>query len=141
MALRLSTGLRNSQVTNIATVFPNGAVLEIRSGSQPASSDDAPTGDLLVSITLPNPSFGAASSGQIAKAGTWQDTSADATGEAGWFRLRQSGDLGTQNTTDERIDGHVTVTGGGGVLTLDNINITAAQQVTISVFTITHPAS
>lgn len=141
MTLRLSTGLRNSQVSNIATLFPNGAILEIRTGSQPASSDDAPTGTVLVTIALPNPSFGAAASGAIQKAGTWQDTSADATGTAGWFRLRQSGDLGTTNTTDERLDGNVTVTGGGGNMTLDNTSITSGQQVTINVFTVTQPAS
>lgn len=141
MALRLSTGLRNSQVANFATVFPNGAILEIREGSQPAGADTAPTGDILVSIALPNPSFGSPASGAIAKAGTWQDTSADDSGTAGWFRLRQATDLGTTNTTDERIDGSVTVTGGGGNMTLDSVDITAAQQVTINVFTVTHPAS
>jgi hypothetical protein len=141
MALRVSTGLRNSQATNLASLFPNGAILEIRTGSQPAGGDTAPSGTVLVTITLPNPSFGAAASGQIAKAGVWQDASADATGTAGWFRLRQAGDLGTTNTTDERLDGSVTVTGGGGDLTLDNTSITIAQQVTLNVFTITQPAS
>jgi hypothetical protein len=140
MALRISTAARNSQVSNIRTLFAAG-VLEIRSGSQPSSADDAPSGTLLASITLPNPAWNVAASGQITKTGTWQDTSADATGTAGWFRLRQSADAGTTNTTDERVDGNITVTGGGGNMTLDNTSITSTQQVTINTFTVTQPAN
>lgn len=140
MALRLSTAARNSQVSNIRTLF-GGGVLEGRTGSQPASADDAPTGTLLFAITLPSPAWNAAASGQITKTGTWQDSSADATGTAGWFRLRQAADAGTSNITDERLDGNITASGGGGNMELDNTSIVAGQQVTINTFTVTQPAS
>ncbi len=140
MTLRLSQGLRDSQIGNVRTLF-NGGILEIRSGSQPAAGNDAPTGTLLASITLPNPGWSAASSGQIALTGTWQDASADATGTAGWFRLRQSADGGGSSTTDERIDGTISATGGGGDMTLDNVSITAGQQITINTFTLAQPAA
>ena len=145
MALRLSTGFRH---TSLDSQFNAGAgkqfdsgVLEFRTGAQPTVADDAPTGTVLASMTLPADAFGAAASGAVAKAGTWQDASADATGTAGWFRLKESGDLGTTNTTDRRIDGAITGTGGGGQIELDNTSIAIGQQVTQNTFTVTQPAS
>lgn len=140
--LQLSTALRNVMLDSGLNDVFNSGVLEIRDGTQPADADTAPTGSVLASISLPADCFGAASSGQIAKAGTWEDTSADGTGTATWFRMKQSGDLGTTNTTDERLDGDVsTVAAGTGDLQLDNTSINATQQVTINTFTITQPAS
>lgn len=143
MALRLSTAMRNAMLNGWANgtgvSLYDSAVLEIRSGTIPADADTAPTGSVLASITLPADSFGAAAAGVIAKAGTWQDTSADATGTATWFRIRQTGDLGTTNTTDERIDG--TVGTSGADLNLDNTSIATGQQVTINTFTLTQPAT
>lgn len=145
MTLRISTGFRNTSLdsqfnTGVGKNFDSG-VLEYRTGAQPASADDAPTGTLLVSMTLPADAFAAAAAGAVAKAGTWQDASADATGTAGWFRLRETGDGGGSSTTDRRMDGSITATGGGGDLTLDNTSITATQQVTQNTFTVTQPAS
>jgi hypothetical protein len=145
MALRLSTGFRdaqaNSQFNAGAGASFDSGVLEFRTGTQPASANDAPTGTLLVSMTLPADAFGASSSGVVSKAGTWEDTSADAAGDAGWFRLRTSTDGGGSSTTDRRIDGAITATGGGGQIELNNITIAAAQQVTQNTFAVTHPAS
>lgn len=143
MALRLSTALRNamlnSWINGTAASMWDSGVLEIRSGTIPADADTAPTGTVLASITLPADSFAAAASGAVAKAGTWADSSADAAGTASWFRLRQSGDAGTTNTTDERIDG--TVGTSGADLNLDNTSIGAGQSVTINTFTLTQPAT
>lgn len=142
--VQLSTAARNSILDGTAglgTMFDSG-ILEIRNGTQPTEADDTATGTLLASITLPADSFAAAASGAIAKAGTWQDTSANADGTATWFRIKQSADAGTDNTTDERLDGDIsTVAAGTGDLQLDNTSILTGQQVTISTFTITQPAS
>lgn len=145
MALRLSTGFRNQKQdaafnAGAGDSFDSG-VLEYRTGTQPTAADDAPTGTLLVSMTLPADAFGASSAGAVAKAGTWNDSSADATGTAGWFRLRESTDGGGSSSTDRRIDGSITATGGGGDLTLDSTSITATQSVTQNSFTVTQPAS
>ena len=73
----------------------------------------------------------------MAKAGTWSDSSADATGTAAHFRIRQTGDTnGATGSTDERIEGTVTATGGGGDLTLDTTSIASAQTVTINTFSL-----
>ncbi len=145
MALRLSTGFRNSKQdgafnSGSGTNFDSG-VLELRTGTQPTSADDAPVGTIIASMTLPADAFAAAASGAVAKSGTWQDASADNAGTPTWFRLKTSTDGGGSSTTDRRIDGSVTATGGGGDLTLDNTTISAAQQVTINTFTLTQPAS
>lgn len=132
MALGLSTAAANALLdAGINTTF-NSGVLEIRDGTRPADADTAPTGTVLVSITLPADCFAAAASGTIVKSGTWQDTSADATGTASWFRMRQSGDLGTTNTTDERIDGDVAASGSD--LNLSTVAINITDQVTITQF-------
>jgi hypothetical protein len=65
------------------------------------------------------------------KLGTWEDTSADAAGTAGHFRIKDSGG------TTCHIQGTVTITGGGGDMTLDNTSIAAAQAITITAFSIT----
>lgn len=145
MTLRLSPGQRVAMldaIFNGTGINIDNYIMEIRSGSQPATADLAPTGTVLASITLPADSMAAASSpaATIAKSGTWQDSSADATGTAGWFRIRASGDAGTTNNTDRRIDGAVTATGGGGELELQNTSIATTQTVTITSVTFTQPA-
>lgn len=139
----ISTALRNV----IANAIGNGGAginfdsgtLEIRTGAAPGA-DAAATGTVLATITLPADAFGAAAAGAIAKAGTWQDASADAGGTAAHFRIIQSGDTnGATGSTDERIEG--TVSTSGADLNLDSTSISAAQTVTIDTFTVTMPAS
>lgn len=145
MPLRLSTGFRDSQANGqfnaAAGVSFDSGVLEFRTGAQPASANDAPTGTLLVSMTLPADAFGASATGVVSKAGTWEDTAADAAGNAGWFRLRTSTDGGALSTTDRRMDGAITATGGGGQIELNNITIAVNQQVTQNTFAVTFPAA
>lgn len=142
MTLRISPGMRNAMldaIFNGTGTNIDSFILEIRSGSQPATADLAPTGTVLASITLPADALTAAASNQVTKNGTWQDASADATGTAGWFRIRASGDAGTTNNSDKRYDGAVTATGGGGELELQNTSITTGQSITITAVTITQP--
>lgn len=139
----ISTALRNVIANAIGNAgaginFDSGT-LEIRSGAAPGA-DAAATGTVLATITLPADAFGAAAAGAIAKAGTWQDASADAGGTAAHFRIIQSGDTnGATGSTDERIEG--TVSTSGADLNLDSTSISAAQTVTIDTFTVTMPAS
>lgn len=110
--------------------FDSG-VLEIRSGAAPGP-EAAEGGTLLASITLPADAFAAAASSSIAKAGTWQDASADNTGTAAHFRMRRSGDAGGASTTTSRLEG--TVGTSGSDINLDSTSITAGQSVTITSF-------
>jgi hypothetical protein len=142
MTLAISTGLANALLDGQfnagagAGAFDSG-VLEIRTGAAPGP-DAAPTGTLLVSITLPADAFAAATGKHVAKAGTWSNTAA-AAGTAAHFRMKTSGDGGGSSTTDKRIEGTVTATGGGGDATVDNTNIASGQTVTVNSFQLNFP--
>jgi hypothetical protein len=86
---------------------------------------------VLASPTLPSDWMAAASSGSKGKSGTWQDTSADASGTAAHFRLYAS------DGTTCGAQGTVTVTGGGGDMEVDSVTFTAGQAFTITGFTLT----
>lgn len=131
MTTQLSTTVRNAELDAIETAISTSAVLKIRSGAQPATCATADSGTVLVTMTLPSDWMAAASGGAKSKSGTWEDTSADATGTAAHFRIYAS------NGTTCHIQGSVTATGGGGDMTLDSTSITAGQTVTITNFSLT----
>lgn len=135
MPIQMNVATRNARLDTIESTNGTSCSLEIRSGSAPATCATAGTGTVLVTINLPTDWMAAASSGSKAIAGTWQDTSADATGTAGHFRLYNS--QATKDNTTCFMQGTVTATGGGGDMTLDNTSITATQNVTITTFTLT----
>ena len=107
--------------------FPASSVLRIRTGGV-AGAENADTGTVLATITLPASPWAAAASGSKAKNGTWQDASADATGTAAHFRLSDA-------LLAENEEGTVTLTGGGGDMELDNTSIAAGQQVSVTTYT------
>jgi hypothetical protein len=130
MAVQLSVAVRNARLDAIETTVGTSAILTIRSGAPPADCAAANSGTLLATLNLPSDWMAAAGSGSKAKSGTWQDTSADAAGTAGHFRIHDSGGATCH------MQGTVTATAGGGDLTLDNIILAAGQVVTITGFTI-----
>lgn len=130
MAFQFSTTARNAALDAIETAIGTSAVLKIRSGSVPADCGTADAGTVLATLTLPSDWLAAASGGSKSKSGTWEDTSADATGTAGHFRI-----YATDGTTCH-MQGTITATGGGGDMTLDNTSIASGQQVTITSFTL-----
>lgn len=131
MTLQYSTTVRNAQLDAIETAVGVSAVLKIRSGSAPANCGTADSGTVLASLTLPSDWMSAASSGAKAKTGTWEDSSADATGTAAHWRLYAS------DGTTCHAQGTVTATGGGGDMTVDSTSFTAGQVFTVTGFTIT----
>lgn len=131
MSFQFSTTARNAALDAIETAIGTSAILRIRSGSVPATCATADAGTVLATLNLPSDWLAAASAGAKALSGAWQDTSADATGTAAHFRIYDSGG------STCHVQGTVTATGGGGDLTLDNVSIAAAQQVTVTSFSIT----
>lgn len=131
MAIQFSAAVRNGVLDAIETAIGTTAVLKIRTGAAPANVATADSGTVLATLTLPSDWLAAASGGTKGKAGTWQDTSADAAGTAAHFRIYAS------DGTTAHIQGTITATGGGGDLTLDNTSIALAQTVTISGWTFT----
>lgn len=129
MAFQFSTGARNAALDSIETAIGAGPTLEIRSGATPADCAAADSGTVLATMALPSDWLTDASDGSKSLSGTWQDAAADAAGTAGHFRIKQGATC--------HIQGSVTMTGGGGDMTLDNTNIAAGQQITITSFTLT----
>lgn len=131
MTIQLSVAARNARLDAIEAAIGTSAVLKIRTGSAPANCATADSGSVLATLDLQSDWMAAASSGSKAKAGTWEDTSADASGTAEHFRLYAS------NGTTCHMQGTVTATGGGGDMTVDNVVFAAGQQFTVTGFTLT----
>jgi hypothetical protein len=150
MTIRLSTQLRTNLAgsTGFAATFANG-VIEIYTGSQPASADAAVTGTLLGTVTLASGAFtpgvatngltfAAAAAGAVSKSGTWSFNGI-AAGTAGYFRLKGNAvDAGGVSTVLPRMDGSIAVSGAD--LNLSNIVIAIGAPTTIDTFTWTQPA-
>lgn len=130
MALQLSVGTRNAQLDAIETEGGTAPVLKIRTGSPPANCAASDSGTVLASLTLPSDWMAAASSGSKSKSGTWEDLSADGSGVAAHFRLYKSGG------STCFLQGTCGLTSSGEDLELDNTNIQAGQQLTVTSFTI-----
>jgi hypothetical protein len=135
MALQFGTAVRNAILDAIENTIGTSAILEIRSGAQPASCAAADSGTLLASMSLASNWMADAASGTKGLAGTWSDPSANNTGTAAHFRIKDSGG------TVCGMQGSVTATGGGGDLTLDNTSIASGQAVSITSFTLTAPGA
>ncbi len=129
MAIQLSTSVRNARLDAIESTISTAPILKIRTGAQPANCAASDTGTVLATMTLPSDWLAAASSGSKALSGTWQDTSADATGTAAHFRIYDSGG------STCHIQGSVGTSGAD--LNLDSTSITSGQSVTITSFTLT----
>lgn len=130
MTLQLSVAVRNARLDAIETTIGVSAILKIRTGAAPATCATADSGTVLATCSLPSDYMAAASSGSKAKTGTWEDTSADATGTAAHFRLYAS------DGTTCHAQGTVTATGGGGDMQVDNTSFAATQAFTVTAFTL-----
>lgn len=156
MALRLSTALRNALLGlaandgSLKTLFTD-SIIEIYSGSQPATADAAETGTKLVRITVASGAFtsgvatnglelGVAASGAIAKnTDVWSGVGL-ATGTAGWFRWYANTVVtGAVTTTGIRLDGSCGTS--GAQLILSSVSIVLNATITIDAFSITLPAN
>lgn len=131
MTLQLSIPVRNARLDIISTVIGVSAKLLIYTGSQPENCAAAPTGTMLAALELPSAWMSDAASGSKSMTGTWATLSADETGEAGYFRIYDNSEIacGAQ--------GSISVTGGSGDMTIDNINIVQGQAVAITSFVLT----
>lgn len=109
-------------------------VLSLYDGTMPANCAASLSGNtLLATGSLPADWMSNASSGSKAKNGTWTVTgqSGASTGtNVTFFRIYDL--AGTCH-----IQGSVTATGGGGVMTMDNVNVANAQVVTVNTFSLT----
>ena len=149
MTVRLSTALRTALAgtTGFAATFANG-VIDIYSGTQPATADAAITGTLLGRVTLNSGAFtagtatngltfAAASGGSVSKSGVWSFNGV-AAGTAGWFRLKGNAlDNDALSTTLPRLDGSIATSGAD--MNLSNISVAVSSPNTIDSFNFSVP--
>lgn len=126
MAIQLSVTARNARLDAIETAIGTAPVLRIRTGAAPANCAAARTGTVLATLTLPSDWMAAASSGSKAMSGTWQDSSADATGTAAHYEIMDS------SATTCHLQGTVTATSGGGDMEVQNTSFAAGQSFSIT---------
>jgi hypothetical protein len=146
MTLKISTGLANALLdTAPLKTAMTLAFIDIYSGAQPANANAAFTGTLLATIDVAGVgvTWGpTAAAGVLSKtvAETWQEAAAIATGTAGWFRIRLTGDAGGLDvSTYKRIDG--TIATSGGDMNVGSLTVTAGAPFIISAAAITLPLS
>lgn len=130
-------------------IFKDG-VLDIYSGTIPATADAAETGTKLASITISSGAFvagapanglefGAPASGVISKdAATWSGVGL-ATGEAGYYVFYDNAKVTGLSTTSVRFMG--TCGESGTDMVMSDATVTAAATKTIDTFSITLPAN
>ena len=127
MALAFDTSIRNAMADAITTRAGASALLRVYDGTRPATGGAATT--LLAELTC-NATFApAASGGVLTLNAITQDSSANATGTATWFRIVQS------NGTTFVLDGNVGTSGSD--LNLNTVSIVAAGIVSVTSATIT----
>lgn len=119
----------NTACDAMATLCNSGK-LRIYDGTQPATADTAVSGQvLLAELTLNATAFGASVAGVATANAITQDSSADATGTAAWFRVVQS------NGTTLVFDGSVGTSGAD--LNLNTVAIVSGAAVSVTALTLT----
>lgn len=129
MALGYDVSIRNAQLDEVTTRAGASALLRIYDGSRPATGAAVGAQVLLAELTC-NATFApAASGGVLTLNAITQDSSANATGTASWFRIVKS------DGTTFVLDGNVGTSGSD--LNLNSVSITSAGSVSVTSFTIT----
>lgn len=129
MALGINATLRNNMLDEITALLDADAgagLLRIYDGTRPATGGTATT--LLAELTFSVTSAPAASGGVLTFSAITDDSSANATGTATWFRL-------VDNSGDFVMDGDVGTAGSD--LNLNTTSITSGGTVSVTSFTIT----
>jgi len=130
---RLGTAARDAAVDAVTLLINAGTppgLCRIRTTAQPTNVGDAEAGVLLATCPFSADAFGNSSSGTATAAAITSDSSADASGTAGHFRVLNA--AGTPIA-----DG--TCGTSGADMNFDNNVIVAGGTVAISGFTITQP--
>lgn len=128
MAIKIAEAARNGMLDALTTAIGSGAVLRIYTGPRPADTSVAVTSQtLLAELALSSPAAPPATSGVLTFSPIAQDTAADATGTAAWYRIIRG--------STALIDGDVAVSGAD--LNINTTSIVIGGPVQITSFTIT----
>lgn len=129
MTIAYKVALRNSRLDAITSLIDAGAgagLIRIYNGTRPATGGTATT--LLAELIMSDPSFPAAAAGAMSANAVTNDSSANATGTATWFRVVDS-------AGNFVMDGNVGASGSD--LNLNTTSIVVGVEVSITQFDIT----
>lgn len=130
MAVKLTTAVRDDMLDLIVAAIGSNGLLRIYDGSQPAGPGTAVTSQTLLAELALSATAGTVSSGVLTFGTITQDSSANATGTATWYRVTTSGGTGV-------VDGSVGTSGAD--LNLNTTSIVTGGPVAVSSFTYTAP--
>lgn len=131
---RITAATANTMLDSGIGTQADSGKLRIYDGTQPTNGGDAITTQvLLAELTMNADAFPSAASNVLTANAITQDSSADATGTAAWFRLLKS------DGTTTLLDGSVGTSGAD--LNLNSVSITSGGTVSVTSFTITMPRS
>ena len=140
MAIQYSAAVRTAEIQAVETTIGASPILRVFDGAIPANCAAASVGTVVLSMTLPADWVNVAS-GVASLLGTWQDASADATGNGKYFRIFDS------TGTTCHMQGTVSITSGSGDLKFNAPDagganagfpaFVAGQAVTITSFSLT----
>jgi hypothetical protein len=126
---KLSNAGANAEADAVADLLDDG-YLRIYDGTQPANADTAVGSQvLLAELRFANPAFGAASAGVATANAVTQDSSANNTGTASWFRALKS------DGSTVMFDGSVGTSGCN--LNLNTTSIVSGAPVSVTALTFT----
>jgi len=132
MAIGYATALRTTRITAVLTAIDAGSgagTCKLYSGTRPATGSAVTTQTLLATLTFTDPA-GTVSNGVLSFSAITADTSADADGTATWARIADS-------DANFVADLSVGATGSGADIILNNVNIVAGGEVSITSASIT----
>lgn len=128
MAIGLVTAIRTNMLQQIIDAIDAGAgagVIKIYNGTRPATGGAATT--LLAELVCSNPAAASNTNGVLTLDAIADDTSANATGTASWFRVEDSNGTAV-------LDGDVGTSGSD--LNLNTVAFTSGDVVSITSFVI-----
>lgn len=136
MPLSFAINTANAILDEITTAIDGGTgagVIRLYSGTVPANANTALSGNtLLAELTCSDPSASAANNKTLTLNAITQDASADATGNATFFRVFDS-------SNNVVLQGTVSAVGGGGDLQMNTVSVVAGGPVQITSCTFTLP--
>lgn len=127
MAISLTTAVRNAMLDAVTTATGSAALLRIYDGTPPANANTALAGNtLLAELVCASPFAPGASSGVLTASAITQDSSANATGTASFFRVYAS-----NGTT---VIGQGTVSTSGADCNLNTVSLVSGGPVQVTSF-------
>jgi len=122
--------VNNAKLNAIEVEIGSSPFIRKYTGTMPAQTSDSATGTQLAELQLPADWLADAIGHEKHQLGVWQDLSADASGQFGYFRIYKQDGVTCVG------QGSITLTGLGGDLQVSDLNVVIGEPVSITGFMI-----